>query len=136
MKGAIRRVHQPWQLSRTKPSPNAHRPRSFFPATGSYHIASRSSLLTNTHPSQGAQLVHLATRQLSPSVAQQIKAVVMFGDPDDGQAISDIPTGDVVTFCYATDLICDGAPIVLPAHLAYSLDAPAAANFAAGHVQV
>jgi hypothetical protein len=42
----------------------------------------------------------------------------------------------VVTFCFKTDLICDGAPIVLPAHLSYALDAPAAAAFVQGHVQV
>ena len=65
-----------------------------------------------------------------------MNAVVLFGDPDDGQALENISTGDTVTFCYDTDLICDGAPIVLPAHLSYSLDAPAAALFAAAHVQV
>ena len=80
--------------------------------------------------------MHLGVRQLSVDVAQRVHAVVLFGDPDDGQQLATIPTGEVVTFCFATDLICDGAPVVLPAHLSYSLDAPAAASFVASHVQV
>ncbi len=75
-------------------------------------------------------------RQLSASVAQRVQAVVLFGDPDDGQPLAGIDTGDVVTFCFDTDLICDGAPVVLPAHLSYALDAPAAAGFVASHVQI
>ena len=62
--------------------------------------------------------------------------MVLFGDPDDGQALTVVPASDVVTYCFDTDLICDGAPIILPAHLSYSLNAVAAARFVAAHVQV
>jgi cutinase len=73
---------------------------------------------------------------LSAAVAERVNTVVLFGDPNDGQPLQGIPTGDVVTFCFDTDLICDGAPVILPAHLSYALDAPAAARFVASHVQV
>ena len=69
-------------------------------------------------------------------MAQRVQAVVLFGDPDDGQPLANIDTGDVVTFCFDTDLICDGAPVVLPAHLSYALNAPAAAAFVASHIQI
>ena len=86
--------------------------------------------------SQGAQLVHNGVKQLSAAVAARVTAVVMFGDPDDGQPLQNIPAEDVVTFCFDDDLICKGAPIVLAAHLSYALNADAAAQFVAGRVQV
>ena len=81
-------------------------------------------------------MVHLGAKQLSAAVARRVEAVVLFGDPDEGQPITGISTGDTVSFCFDTDAICHGAPVVLPAHLSYSLDAPAAARFVASHVQV
>lgn len=92
--------------------------------------------LSNTRGSQGAQVVHLGVRQLSVAVAARISAVVLFGDPNEGQPLQGIPTGDVVTFCFDTDLICDGKPVVLPAHLIYGINAPDAAQFVASNVQV
>jgi hypothetical protein len=41
-----------------------------------------------------------------------------------------------VTYCFEDDLICDGLPIVLPAHLSYALDAVPAATMVADLVQV
>ena len=73
---------------------------------------------------------------LSPATAAHVAAVVLFGDPYDGQSLTQIDGDDVITYCFATDLICDGAPIVLPAHLSYSLDAPGAAAFVTGKVAV
>lgn len=69
-------------------------------------------------------------------MAAQVSAVVFFGDPDEGQALQDIASDKEVTYCFDTDLICDGLPIVLPAHLSYAVDAIPAANFVAGQVQV
>ncbi|KAI9815947.1 MAG: hypothetical protein M1827_001939 [Pycnora praestabilis] len=86
--------------------------------------------------SQGAQEVHLGAKQLSTATASKIAAVVLFGDPDDGQPIQDVPTMNVDTFCFSGDLICDGLPIVDPEHLAYSVDAVPAADFVAQHVTV
>jgi len=86
--------------------------------------------------SQGAQVVHLGAQQLSASVASHVSAVVLFGDPDDNQPINDIAASEVDTFCFSTDEICKGLPIVLPAHLSYSVDAVPAAEFVAAHVTV
>ena len=61
---------------------------------------------------------------------------MLFGDPDDGQPIADIAASEVDTFCFDTDEICKGLPIVLPAHLSYSVDAVPAAQFVASHVTV
>ena len=65
-------------------------------------LKTSSLLLVLTVRSQGAQEVHLGARQISASVASHVKAVVLFGDPDDGQAITNISTGDTVTFCFDT----------------------------------
>ena len=81
--------------------------------------------------SQGAQVIHLGVKQLSASVASRVMAAVFFGDPDEGQALQNIAANKDQTYCFSDDLICDGLPIVLPAHLAYGTDAPAAASFVA-----
>jgi cutinase len=67
-------------------------------------------------------------------VASHVSAVVFFGDPDDGQALQGIAANIEQTYCFDTDLICDGLPIVLPAHLSYAVDAVPAAEFVAGIV--
>ncbi|KAF8574046.1 carbohydrate esterase family 5 protein [Ramaria rubella] len=84
--------------------------------------------------SQGAQLVHLSAEQLSASVASRIVAVVMFGDPDNGTALTNGLQGKDLTFCAAGDNICMGGDLILPAHLSYGADAPAAAQFVVGKV--
>jgi cutinase len=75
-------------------------------------------------------------KQISAVAASHVAAVAFFGDPDDGQALQDIAANTEATYCFATDLICDGLPIVLPAHLSYSIDAIPAAQFVAGLVHV
>ncbi|KAL9109756.1 MAG: hypothetical protein Q9227_005625 [Pyrenula ochraceoflavens] len=79
--------------------------------------------------SQGAQVVHLGAKQLSPAVSNRVAAVVLFGDPDDGQPVGSIPASKIKTFCDPTDQICDGKAIVGASHLAYGVDAIPAANF-------
>ncbi|KPI45703.1 Cutinase [Cyphellophora attinorum] len=86
--------------------------------------------------SQGAQVVHNGLKQTPANVAARINAAVLFGDPYDGQALQGVSADDTVTYCFDDDLICKGDPIVLPAHLSYSLDAGSAAAFVAGKVQV
>ncbi|KAI9879814.1 MAG: hypothetical protein M1830_006996 [Pleopsidium flavum] len=79
--------------------------------------------------SQGAQVVHLGAAQIPALVASRVTAVVLFGDPEKGQRLQNISADNVSTFCFVSDLICYGKPIVLPSHLSYSLDAYAAAAF-------
>jgi cutinase len=75
-------------------------------------------------------------KQISADAASHVSAVTFFGDPDDGQALQNIAANEEDTYCFSTDLICDGLPIVLPAHLSYALDAVPAAQFVAGLVNV
>jgi cutinase len=63
-------------------------------------------------------------------------AAVFFGDPDDGESVQNIASTKDVTYCFEDDLICDGLPIVLPAHLSYALDAVPTATMVAGLAQV
>jgi cutinase len=79
--------------------------------------------------SQGAQVVHLGAALLPAATAAKVKAAVLFGDPKRGQPLQAISADKVVTYCFETDLICDGAPIVLPSHLSYSVFGISAAKF-------
>ncbi|KAJ6611385.1 cutinase [Mycena sp. CBHHK59/15] len=84
--------------------------------------------------SQGGQLVHNSAKQLSSSVAARIKAAVIFGDPDNGQAVQEIPASRTLIICHLGDDICLGGDLVLLPHLTYGMDTPAAAAFIASKV--
>ena len=59
---------------------------------------------------------------------------VIFGDPENGQAVSNIPAANVKEFCAQGDGVC-GTPRtyqITSAHLSYGQNATAAANFIAG----
>lgn len=72
--------------------------------------------------------------KLASDLAGKVRAAVLFGNPDNGQAVPNIDNGNVLTICHAGDTICDGTAIVLPAHLTYGVDAGTAASFIAAHV--
>ena len=60
--------------------------------------------------------------------------MVVFGDPDNGQAVGSIPASKVDSFCATGDTVCDGAGIgggITSAHLTYGQDASQAAAFVA-----
>ncbi|ATZ46322.1 hypothetical protein BCIN_01g09430 [Botrytis cinerea B05.10] len=78
--------------------------------------------------SQGAQLVHNAAKTLSAAVTAKIAAVVMFGDPDYGQAVGTVPSSKVLSICHDQDIICTGSG-GFTTHLTYSDDAPTASAF-------
>ncbi|TFK35878.1 cutinase [Crucibulum laeve] len=84
--------------------------------------------------SQGAQVTHLAAKQLSSTVQSRVNAVVVFGDPDDNQGFPGVLNGRSITFCAQGDDICSGGQIINAAHLSYGSDAGAAASFVASHV--
>ncbi|KAH8834051.1 cutinase [Flagelloscypha sp. PMI_526] len=84
--------------------------------------------------SQGAQLVHKASALISAATASHVAAVVVFGDPDKGQAFGNSLTSKSITFCRDGDNICDGGFLTLPVHFEYGSDTPAAAKFIAGKV--
>ncbi|KAF9255227.1 cutA, cutinase A [Marasmius fiardii PR-910] len=84
--------------------------------------------------SQGGQLVHNSARMLSSSVASRIAAAVIFGDPDDGEAVAGVPASRTDVICHNGDNICEHGVLVLPPHLNYQMDTPAAAAFIAARV--
>jgi cutinase len=82
--------------------------------------------------SQGGQLVHNAAAQLSTATMKAVSSIVIFGDPDNGDAIPGIAATSVKTVCHTGDAICAGQDLVLAPHLTYSTDASAAADFVVG----
>ena len=63
--------------------------------------------------------MHKAAPQLSSSVQNRVNAVVMFGDPDNGQALPGVLNGRSKTFCATGDDICAGGQIIAAPHLSY-----------------
>ncbi|KAF7906579.1 hypothetical protein EAF00_000858 [Botryotinia globosa] len=78
--------------------------------------------------SQGAQLVHKAAKTLSAAVTAKIAAVVVFGDPNYGQAVGTVPSSKVLSICHDRDIICTGSG-GFTTHLTYSNDASTASAF-------
>ena len=95
----------------------------------------------------------MAAPQLSSTVQGRVNAVVMFGDPDNGQALPGVLNGRKITFCATGDDICAGGQVINAAHLSYGAvssskmrnfednktdlnlqDAGQAASFVASHV--
>ncbi|KAJ5871963.1 uncharacterized protein N7529_004316 [Penicillium soppii] len=81
--------------------------------------------------SQGCQIVHNAVAQLQATTASWVSSALLFGDPKNGQALSNIPASKVYTACHAADDICKNGIIIGPPHLTYALNVDDAANFAA-----
>ncbi|KAJ7599420.1 cutinase [Mycena floridula] len=84
--------------------------------------------------SQGGQLVHNSAKQLSPDVTARINAAVIFGDPDNGQAVAGIDAAATKVVCHKGDNICAGGDLVLLPHLTYGQNTKDAASFIAGLV--
>lgn len=109
--------------------------------------------------SQGGQLVHNAAAMLSPEdtafvnsgtlpfhslarspylpidqlkLTYQTPPALIFGDPDDGQAVGNVPAAQTKVICHDGDLICAHQAVVLAPHLTYSMDAATAATFVVG----
>ncbi|KAI0136835.1 cutinase [Xylariales sp. AK1849] len=79
--------------------------------------------------SQGGQLVHNAAQMLPAATASKVAGAVIFGDPDNGQAVQGVANTKVI--CHVGDNICAGGDLVLAPHLTYGQDADTAAAFAA-----
>jgi cutinase len=80
--------------------------------------------------SQGAMVVHNAVAQQGLS-ASQISAVVLFGDPMNGQSVGSVPTNKLLEICASGDDVCNGSGTfaITQAHLSYGQNATQAANF-------
>lgn len=79
--------------------------------------------------SQGAQVAHNAANMISTAQTSFINSVVLFGDPDDGEAFGMVPPTKVSTDCHLGDDICLHGDLILPPHLDYCLDVGNEASF-------
>ncbi|KAJ6585375.1 cutinase [Mycena capillaripes] len=104
-----------------------------FSLTNAANSCPNAALVTSGY-SQGGQLVHNSAKMLSASVLARIKAAVIFGDPDDGEAVQGISSANTDVICHTGDDICLHGDLILPAHLTYGIDTPAAAAFIASKV--
>ncbi|KAF8243167.1 cutinase [Wilcoxina mikolae CBS 423.85] len=84
--------------------------------------------------SQGAQVTHKAAARIPTALHARIHAIVLFGDPYDGDAFPGALNSKVRTWCHNDDPICDGLPFPIGGHLTYAEDAPAAAQWVASKV--
>ncbi|KAH0612086.1 uncharacterized protein H6S33_010138 [Morchella sextelata] len=84
--------------------------------------------------SQGAQVTHKAGKLIPANLYSTVAAIVLFGDPDNGDAFPGTLNNNVKTFCHDGDYICDGLPIITDQHGNYANDAPAAAAYVAARV--
>ncbi|KAF4630176.1 hypothetical protein G7Y89_g7964 [Cudoniella acicularis] len=81
--------------------------------------------------SQGGQLVHNAANILPAKTMVQVSSVIIFGDPDNGKAVTNVAASKTLVICHAGDNICAGGDLILLPHLTYSHNAEQAATFAA-----
>ncbi|CAO2648757.1 Nn.00g097060.m01.CDS01 [Neocucurbitaria sp. VM-36] len=79
--------------------------------------------------SQGGQLVHNAADMLSAQDSAFVSSAVIFGDPDNGDAVGKVAAANTKIICATGDLICAGQAIVLAPHLSYGQNANEAAQF-------
>jgi cutinase len=96
------------------------------------HAACPSTRLVLSGYSQGAAVVRSALADHlqgggSAATLAAVSSVVLFGDPRNGTAVPGIDPARLFVACHAGDVICEGGTLVLPQHLNYSGDAPAAA---------
>jgi cutinase len=71
---------------------------------------------------------------LSAQDAAFVNSAVIFGDPDNGDAVGKVAAGDTKVICHTGDLICAGQAVILAPHLTYGRDANDAAQFVVGNM--
>ncbi|KAH6656629.1 cutinase [Truncatella angustata] len=81
--------------------------------------------------SQGGQLVHNAAKMMSSATASKVAAAVIFGDPDNGDAVQGVSSANTKVICHTGDNICQGGDLILVPHLTYGQNADEAAAFVA-----
>jgi len=86
--------------------------------------------------SQGGMVTHYAVDQAGLS-AGDVAAAVLYGDPEDVQAVGKLPSSKVKEFCAKGDSVCeDGSGSVSSAHMSYTSngDIPKGAKFIIQHI--
>ncbi|KAI6370618.1 separase/separin [Pyricularia grisea] len=88
--------------------------------------------------SQGTAVMSNAISELSSAVQDQIKGVVLFGYTKNLQnsgRIPNFPADKTEVYCNASDAVCFGTLILLPAHFLYTTEASTSApNYLKGKI--
>ncbi|RPB18955.1 cutinase-domain-containing protein [Terfezia boudieri ATCC MYA-4762] len=79
--------------------------------------------------SQGAQVTHKAAALIPASQREIVAGIVVFGDPNEGDAFPGTLNNNVLSICYPGDLICRGLPVPIGPHFDYAKAAPQAAAY-------
>ncbi|KAJ7680171.1 cutinase [Mycena olivaceomarginata] len=83
---------------------------------GSATMAQDAAIVTSGY-SQGGQLVHNLAKLLSASVLSRINAAVIFGNPNDGEAVQGVSAANADVICHVGDDICLHGDLILAPHL-------------------
>ncbi|KIJ46561.1 carbohydrate esterase family 5 protein [Sphaerobolus stellatus SS14] len=83
---------------------------------------------------EGTQLVYKDSDLHYTAVQSRVNAVVMFGDPNKGQALPGVLNGRSLTICPVGDIICLGGQIITSVHLGYGANTAQAASFVVSHI--
>ena len=71
---------------------------------------------------------------LSAQDSAFVSSAVIFGDPDNGDAVGQVPAANTKIICATGDLICAGQAVILAPHLSYGRNADEAAQFVVGNM--
>jgi len=66
---------------------------------------------------------------LSAADSTFVQSAVIFGDPNNGDAVGQVSAANTKVICHNGDLICAGQSIILAPHLTYGANANEAAAF-------
>ncbi len=75
--------------------------------------------------SQGTAVMSNAISELSSTIKNQVKGVVLFGytkNLQNGGGIPNFPDSKVRVYCKTTDAVCWGTLFIMPAHFLYTTD--------------
>lgn len=82
-------------------------------------------VLLTTFSSQGTAVIFNAVSEVSSTIKDQIKGVVLFGytkNRQNGGRIPNFPAEKTKVYCNSTDAVCNGSLYITPAHFAYTTD--------------
>ena len=94
----------------------------------------QGSIFPLGHSSSGWYVFSPVPRKIrNEQIPDKVFLAVIFGDPQNGQAVANVPAADLKEYCAQGDGVC-GTPRtyqITPAHLSYGNNAADAANFIA-----
>jgi cutinase len=72
---------------------------------------------------------------LSAQDSAFVNSAIIFGDPNNGDAVGKVSAANTKVICHTGDLICAGQAVILAPHLTYGVNAGEAAKFVVGNMK-